>query len=120
MELTSAAPNCTDPNSGSIDAEMIGGSGNPLVDWENVNPDSVSAGEYIFVATDASGCTATASVVVPAAEVPPSFELDGPSSVTQGDSAAYYYEFTLGQRLHVEPWTQGQKSSKSSMRSPFH
>ena len=96
LELTSAVPDCTDPNSGSIHVNVVGYGGPVELDWGGVDPDMVSAGEYVVVATDTSGCNATASVVVPSAEIPPGFELNGPASVTQGDSAAYYYEYTLG------------------------
>jgi hypothetical protein len=56
----------------------------------------VSAGEYTVVATDTSGCFAVASVVVDPADIPDDLELNGSASVAQGDSAAYYYEYTLG------------------------
>ena len=37
-----------------------------------------------------------ASVVVDPADIPEDLELNGNASVVQGDSAAYYYEYTLG------------------------
>ena len=96
VELTSTVPDCNDPNSGSIATEVVGYSGPIELDWGGADPDMVAAGEYTVVATDTSGCFAVASVVVDPADIPEDLELNGSASVVQGDSAAYYYEYTLG------------------------
>jgi hypothetical protein len=96
LDLEATVPECTDPLSGSIDTDVNGGSGNVTLDWGGINPNAVEAGTYTVVATDALGCEATATVVVPPADIPEPLELNGDWDVIQGDSAAYYYEYTLG------------------------
>ena len=96
LELESTVPDCNDPNSGTITADANGGTGNVTLDWGGISPTAVMAGSYTVTATDASGCQATASVVVPPADIPAPLELDGNTFVQQGESAPYYYEFTLG------------------------
>jgi len=96
LDLTSTVPDCSDPNSGTISADVVGYGGPVDLEWGDANPDMVSAGEYTVVATDTSGCFAVASVVVDPADIPDDLELNGSASVAQGDSAAYYYEYTLG------------------------
>ena len=75
---------------------MVGYGGTVNYNWGDANPDMVAAGEYTVVATDTSGCSAVASVMVYPADIPEDLELNGSASVIQGDSAAYYYEYTLG------------------------
>lgn len=96
LDLTPIQPNCDDPLSGGIVAEINGGSGDVELDWGGINPEAVSPGTYTIVATDEAGCLAEATVEVPSAEVPETLELTGDAYVVQGDSAAYYYEYTLG------------------------
>jgi len=96
LDLEATVPECTDPLSGTVDADVNGGSGNVTLDWGGINPNAVEAGTYTVVATDALGCEATATVVVPPADIPEPLELNGDWDVVQGDSAAYYYEYTLG------------------------
>ena len=66
------------------------------MDWGGVDPDAAPAGEHTLVATDNAGCIASANVVVLEADIPDPLVLNGNDAVVQGDSAAYYYEFTLG------------------------
>ena len=96
LELSSTIPECTDPNSGTITAIVGGGTGEVALDWGGINPDAVSAGTYTVVAIDESGCETEDIVTVLPAEIPESLELLGATEVVQGDSAAYYYEFTQG------------------------
>ncbi|MGB1056068.1 MAG: SprB repeat-containing protein, partial [Flavobacteriales bacterium] len=96
LELTATVPDCNDPNSGTIEADVIGYGGPVELNWGDANPDMAAAGEYTVVATDTSGCFAVATVVVDPADIPEDLELNGNASVAQGDSAAYYYEYTLG------------------------
>lgn len=96
IELTATIPECTDPNSGTIVADVNGGNGNVTLDWGGIDPNAVAAGTYIVTATDATGCEAEDIVTVLPAEIPEPLELDGDFVVVQGDSAAYYYEFTQG------------------------
>ena len=105
LELSAVMPECSDPESGVITPDVNGGTGNVTLNWAGINPNGVPAGTYTAIATDEAGCTATATVVVPPAEIPESLELDGNTEVTQGDSAAYYYEFTLGSTY--EWWYEG-------------
>ena len=95
VELTSTVPDCNDPNSGSIATEVVGYSGPIELDWGGADPDMVAAGEYTVVATDTSGCSRWLL----------SLWIRGHSGRVgverkrqrgQGDSAAYYYEYTLG------------------------
>ena len=105
LALEAIIPECTDPQSGQIVADVNGGSGEVSIDWGDINPDAVMAGTYSAVATDEVGCTASAEVTVAPAEIPESLELNGDTQVVQGDSAAYYYEYTLGSTY--EWWYSG-------------
>ena len=96
LSLDAVTPACNNAESGMIESEVFGGTGNVTIDWGGLNPNAVPAGEYTVVATDGLACTATASVVVPPAVIPEPFDLTGDTFVAQGDSAAYYYEYTLG------------------------
>ena len=96
MTLAATTPECMDPNSGALVADVNGGSGEITIDWGGVDPNSLSAGTYEVVATDELGCQAMATGVVPSADIPDPLELTGDANVVQGDSAAYYYEYTLG------------------------
>ena len=96
LSLSSTIPECNDPQSGTIVPEINGGNGDVTIDWGGVNPNAVTAGTYTASAIDESGCEASATVVVEPADVPDPLELDGDWEVVQGDSAAYYYEYTLG------------------------
>jgi hypothetical protein len=96
LSLQATVPECTDAQSGTIEATVSGGIGDVNLDWGGVNPDAASAGTYSVEAIDESGCLAAASVVVPPADIPESFDILGITSVVEGESAAYYYEFTQG------------------------
>jgi Calx-beta domain/SprB repeat/CHU_C Type IX secretion signal domain len=62
-------PNCTNPNGGSINLEVTGGTPGYTYVWSNSStlqdPQNLSVGTYTVTVTDLSGCavTATASVV---------------------------------------------------------
>ncbi|MGB1056561.1 MAG: hypothetical protein ACPGYM_06490, partial [Flavobacteriales bacterium] len=96
VALTATTPLCTNPFSGTLSPTFTGGVDPISLDWGGVDPAAAAAGEYTLVATDDAGCTASASVVVLEADIPEPLVLNGDDVVTQGDSAAYYYEFTLG------------------------
>ena len=96
VTLTATTPLCTDPFSGTLNPTFTGGVEPISLHWGDVDPNAAEAGEYTLVATDDAGCTASASVVVLEADIPDPLVLNGNDAVTQGDSAAYYYEFTLG------------------------
>ena len=96
LTLEAVSPACNNQESGMIASEVFGGTGNVSVDWGGLNPNAVPAGEYTIQATDGLGCTTSATVVVPPAIVPEPLDLNGDSFVAQGDSAAYYYDYTLG------------------------
>lgn len=96
LNLTATSPECNDLQSGIILSDVSGGTGNITIDWNGVNPNAVSAGVYNATAFDESGCEASASITVAPAEIPESLELSGDVEVVQGDSAAYFYEYTLG------------------------
>ena len=96
LSLESVTPSCDNPSSGMIDSEVAGGAGNVTIQWGDINPNAVSAGEYAIQATDETGCTTSANVVVSPAVIPEPLDLNGDTFVAQGDSAAYYYEYTLG------------------------
>jgi len=87
---------CTDPLSGTLTPIFTGGSEPISLDWGGVDPDAAPAGEHTLVATDNAGCIASANVEVLEADIPDPLVLNGNDAVVQGDSAAYYYEFTLG------------------------
>ena len=105
MDLQAIIPECSDPESGQIVPDVNGGTGNVSIDWNGINPNAVAAGTYNAVATDEAGCVAYAEVTVAPAEIPESLELNGDTEVVQGDSAAYYYEYTLGSTY--EWWYSG-------------
>ena len=96
VALTATTPLCTDPFSGTLIPILTGGVEPITLDWGDADPASASAGECTLVAIDAAGCTASANIVVPEADIPDPLVLNGNDVVVQGDSAAYYYEFTLG------------------------
>ena len=96
VTLSATIPECNDPLSGSMEASIAGGTGDIDLDWGGFNPNAVSTGTYTVLATDETGCQASASVFVAPADIPDPLELSGDASVAQGDSAAYYYEYTLG------------------------
>ena len=105
MDLQAIIPECSDPESGQIVPDVNGGTGNVSIDWNGINPNAVAAGTYNAVATDEAGCMAYAEVTVAPAEIPESLELNGDTEVVHGDSAAYYYEYTLGSAY--EWWYSG-------------
>ena len=82
--------------SGTIAADVNGGTGNVSIEWDGIDPNAVAAGTYTVVATDEAGCIASSVVIVEPADIPEPLELEGDVEVVQGDSAAYYYEYTLG------------------------
>ena len=96
LTLEAVTPDCNNSESGMISSEVFGGTGNVTIDWGDLTPNAVPAGEYTVVATDGLECTASATVVVPPAIIPEPLDLTGDTYVAQGDSAAYYYEYTLG------------------------
>ena len=83
LELSAVMPECNDPESGVITPDVNGGTGDVTLNWDGINQRR-SAGIHC-VATD-EGLAATATVVVPPAEIPESLELDGNTEVTQGDA----------------------------------
>ena len=105
IDLEAIIPECNDPESGQIVPDVNGGTGNVNIDWNGINPNAVAAGTYNAVATDEAGCVAYAEVTVAPAQIPESLELNGDTEVVQGDSAAYYYEYTLGSTY--EWWHSG-------------
>jgi hypothetical protein len=96
VALTATTPWCTDPFSGTLNPTFTGGVEPIALDWAGVDPDAAAAGEYTLLATDDAGCTASASAEVLEADIPDPLVLNGVDAVVQGDSAAYYYDFTLG------------------------
>ncbi len=96
LALEAVTPACNNSESGVITSEVFGGTGSVSIDWQGLNPNAVPAGEYTIEATDDLGCTTSATVVVPPAVIPEPLDLNGDTFVAQGDSAAYYYEYTLG------------------------
>ena len=96
LSLQATVPECTDAQSGTIEATVSGGIGDVSLEWGGINPNAVSAGTYSVQAIDESGCLAAASVVVPPADIPESLDLLGITSVVEGESAAYYYEYNQG------------------------
>ena len=96
LNLTANIPECNDPESGTIAADVNGGTGNVSIDWDGIDPNAVAAGTYTVLATDEAGCIASSVVTVEPADIPEPLELEGDVEVVQGDSAAYYYEYTLG------------------------
>ena len=96
VALTATTPWCTDPFSGTLNPTFTGGVEPISLDWAGVDPDAAAAGEYTLLATDDAGCTASASAEVLEADIPDPLVLNGVDAVVQGDSAAYYYDFTLG------------------------
>ena len=96
LALSATVPDCNNSESGKIENEVFGGAGNVTIDWGDLNPNAVPAGEYTIVATDALDCVTSATVVVPPAIIPEPLDLTGDMFVAQGDSAAYYYPYTLG------------------------
>ena len=96
LSLEAFAPECTDDQSGIIDATINGGVGEVTLEWGNVNPNAVAAGTYSIQAIDEAGCLASATAVVPPADIPESYDISGITSLIEGESAAYYYEFTQG------------------------
>lgn len=105
LDLSAVIPECNDPSSGVIIPEINGGTGLVSIDWGGINPNAVAAGTYSATATDEAGCQATAEVTVLPADIPESLEMTGDFEVVQGDSAAYYYEYTLGSTY--EWWFEG-------------
>lgn len=55
---------CYGDSSGTVEAQWIGGTPPMTVDWMGQNPDSIPAGSYSAVLTDAHGCTSNLSYVV--------------------------------------------------------
>ena len=96
LELTATQPECTIPNSGTIAADVNGGTGEVTIDWGDIDPNAAEAGNYIVTAIDEVGCEAQDIVTVLPADIPEPLELFGDDEVLQGDSAAYYYEYTQG------------------------
>jgi hypothetical protein len=96
LTLSATVPDCNNSESGKIESEVFGGAGVVTIEWGDLNLNAVPAGEYTILATDALGCGTSATVVVPPAIIPEPLDLTGDTFVAQGDSAAYYYPYTLG------------------------
>ena len=96
LSLESSLPECTEPNSGTIIANIAGGTGELTIDWNGIDPDQVSVGEYTVEVYDENGCTLSDIVIVEPAIIPVDGELDGDTEVMVGDSSVYEYEFTTG------------------------
>ena len=94
--LEATAPECTNAQSGNIEAIISGGVGDVMLEWGDVDPSAVAAGTYVVQAVDEAGCLASGTVTVPPADIPESFDISGATYLVEGESAAYYYEFTQG------------------------
>ena len=55
LNLTANIPECSDPESGTIAADVNGGTGNVSIDWDGIDPNAVAAGTYTVLATDEAG-----------------------------------------------------------------
>jgi hypothetical protein len=102
LTLESTLPECTVPNSGTISAIAGGGTGEITFDWNGIDPNAVSAGDYEVSITDENGCTLSESVSVESAIIPIDGEIDGDTEVMLGDSSVYEYDFTAGSTYN---WT---------------
>ncbi|MEQ8707100.1 MAG: choice-of-anchor L domain-containing protein [Phaeodactylibacter sp.] len=78
--------NCLNPNGGSIDLQVSGGSPGYDFSWSNgdsnEDPANLPAGEYFVTITDDAGCTATASAIVEENFDLPTVQSDTPDTVT--------------------------------------
>jgi hypothetical protein len=63
LEITSTPIDCPGGFS-SASGEAIGGTFPYTIHWQGLNPDSLSAGEYIFYATDSLGCISSDTLAV--------------------------------------------------------
>ena len=97
LELTSTIPECTDPTTvGNHQRIVGGGTGEVAFDWGGINPDAVFHGRtYTVVAIEARVKPKTLSRGLPGGNSR-IVGLLGAQRLLQGDSAAYYYEFTQG------------------------
>ena len=118
-DLTANIPECSDPASGTIAADVNGGTGNVSIEWDGIDPNAVAAGTYSVVATDEAGCIASSVVTVEPADIPEPLELEGDVEVVQGDSAAYYYEYTLGSTYEWSYSGALEEQALASSPSPF-
>lgn len=78
--------NCFNPNGGTIDLNVSGGTPNYTYKWSNMattqDPQNLSAGTYTVTITDANGCTKTASATVPSDFVAPTAVTSPPNTIT--------------------------------------
>ena len=115
LSLDAVTPACNKCRKWNDGKRSVCGTGNVTIDWGGLNPSAVPAGEYTVVATDGLACTATAPCCC-ALPIPEPFDLTGDTPVAQGDSAAYYYEYTLGSTYD---WTfSGASARRCSAFSP--
>ncbi|RMG78349.1 MAG: HYR domain-containing protein, partial [Bacteroidetes bacterium] len=81
LDIQSQNPDCGNPNGGMASVTATGGSGNFTFEWSNGHTGStltgISAGVYSVIATDADGCTASATVEIEQTgdQEPPTVEL---------------------------------------------
>ncbi len=78
--------NCLNPNGGSINLEVSGGSPGYDFNWSNgassEDPTDLQAGEYFVTITDDEGCTTTASAIVEENFDLPTVDANVPDTVT--------------------------------------
>lgn len=89
--LTGNSPiDCSNPNGGSIDMDVSGGSGGYTFAWSNgstdQNPTGVSPGIYYVTVTDANNCTTLDSVEVTGSFDLPTAIAEAPSEITCTDA----------------------------------
>ena len=96
LSLESTLPECTVPQSGIITATAAGGTGELNIDYGNIDPLAVEAGDYTVTVTDENGCMISDDITVYSAIIPIEGDLDGNTEVMLGDSSVYEYEFTPG------------------------
>ena len=108
LNLESNLPECTEPNSGTIVADAAGGTGELTIDWHGIDPNAVSAGDYIVDVYDENGCMLSGEIEVEPAIIPIYGEIDGDTEVLVGDSSVYEYDFTAGSTYE---WTFGGADS---------
>lgn len=75
VSITASAPSCVGLTDGSISAQVNGGAGGYLINWDNgdqgVSTNELAAGNYSVLVTDANGCISQASTT-----------LDNPEAIT--------------------------------------
>jgi hypothetical protein len=124
-------PTCNAPNSGVLNIQISGGSGNfTWARWNGVtttngsvstnsfNMTGLPAGSYTITVTSARGCTGTTSVVIPVPQPP-----DISASITQvtcfgGSNGAIIQTVTGGLAPYTYLWTGGISTKDRSNLTP--